>query len=200
MTLLISAVGVIGRLAGALLTTSLGWASTLMFGRVRSSHQIFVVSMLAGSLVWLLLLVGALAPGLPNIMLDLTPHPAFIDRSLVRLAFLVGLVIVPLGVGLAGYLVPADGERPARPPRRRRGPAWLPAHPGPRRAHALPAGRRNLSEGPEPASPLVGHAHPDRGQAKCLRPAGPRPGARPPGRGSARRGDRCPGACSRCPR
>ena len=81
-------------------------------GRVRSSHQIFVVSMLAGSLVWLLLLVGALAPGLPNIMLDLTPHPAFIDRSLVRLAFLVGLVIVPLGVGLAGYLVPADGERP----------------------------------------------------------------------------------------
>ena len=84
-----------------------------MFGRVRSSHQIFVVSMLAGSLVWLLLLVGALAPGLPNIMLDLTPHPAFIDRSLVRLAFLVGLVIVPLGVGLAGYLVPADGERPA---------------------------------------------------------------------------------------
>ena len=113
MTLLISAVGVIGRLAGALLTTSLGWASTLMFGRVRSSHQIFVVSMLAGSLVWLLLLVGALAPGLPNIMLDLTPHPPFIDRSLVRLAFLVGLVIVPLGVGLAGYLVPADGERPA---------------------------------------------------------------------------------------
>lgn len=113
MTLLISAVGVIGRLAGALLTTSLGWASTLLFGRVRSSHQIFVVTMLAGSLVWLLLLVGALAPGLPNIMLDLTPHPAFIDRSLVRLAFLVGLVVVPLGVGLASYLVPADGERPA---------------------------------------------------------------------------------------
>ena len=112
MTLLISVVGVIGRLAGALLTTSLGWASTLMFGRVRSSHQIFVVSMLAGSLVWLVLLVGALAPGLPNIMLDLTPHPAFIDRSLVRLAFLVGLVIVPVGVGLAGYLVPADGKRP----------------------------------------------------------------------------------------
>lgn len=113
MTLLISAVGVIGRLAGALLTTSLGWASTLMFGRVRSSHQIFVVSMLAGSLVWLVLLVGALAPGLPNVMLDLTPHPAFIDRSLVRLAFFVGLAIVPVGVGLAGYLVPADGERPA---------------------------------------------------------------------------------------
>jgi hypothetical protein len=111
VTLLISAVGLIGRLAGALLTTSLGWASTLLFGRVRSSHQIFVVSMLAGALLWLFLVVAALAPGLPNLVLDVTPHPAFIDRTLVRAAVVVCLAIVPLGVGLAAYLVPADGDR-----------------------------------------------------------------------------------------
>jgi hypothetical protein len=113
MTILVSVIGLVARFAGAVLTTSLGWASTLLFGRVRSSHQIFVVWMLAGSLLWLFLLVGALAPGLPNIVLDLTPHPAFIDRSLVRLVLLMGLAIVPLGVGFAGYLVPGDGERPA---------------------------------------------------------------------------------------
>ena len=111
MTLLISAIGLIGRFAGALLTTSLGWASTLLFGRVRSSHQIFVVSMLGGALLWMFLLIAALAPGLPNFVLDITPHPSFVGRTLIRAAVLIGLAIVPLAVGVAAYLVPADGER-----------------------------------------------------------------------------------------
>ena len=40
MTILLSIVGVLVRFAAAILTTTLGWASTLMFGRVQRSHQI----------------------------------------------------------------------------------------------------------------------------------------------------------------
>lgn len=115
MTILISAIGLIGRFAGALLTTALGWASSLLFGRVPRSHQIFVVLMLSGSLIWMFLIVAAVATGLPGLLLDLTPHPSFIDRALLDVAVLVGIAILPLGVGLAAYLVPDSDERPAGP-------------------------------------------------------------------------------------
>jgi hypothetical protein len=54
MTILISIFGFAGRIAGDLLTSALGWASSLLFGRVPRSHQIFVVLMMAGSFTWLL--------------------------------------------------------------------------------------------------------------------------------------------------
>lgn len=114
MTIVISVVGLAARFAGALLTTALGWASNLLFGRVPRSHQSFVLLMLAGSLLWLALLVCAIVPTIADVLLDLTPHPPLVDRSIVRGAVLVGLVSLPLGVGLAGYLVPADAERPSR--------------------------------------------------------------------------------------
>lgn len=112
MTILISIVGFVFRFTAALLTTALGWASTLMFGRVPRSHQIFVVLMLAGSLTWMVLLLCVLVPGISGFFLDLTPHPPFIDRPLLGVAFLVGLVVTPLVVGTAAYLVPDDGDRP----------------------------------------------------------------------------------------
>ena len=113
MTILISVIGVVVRFASALLTTALGWASTLLFGRVQRSHQIFVVLMLAGSLTWLVLIVGALLPVLPGYLFDATPHPSFIDRTWLRIVILGGLVLLPLGVGLAAYLVPTGDDRPS---------------------------------------------------------------------------------------
>lgn len=40
--------GVIGRFAGKLLTAALGWASTLLFGRVPQDKQILLVLMTFG--------------------------------------------------------------------------------------------------------------------------------------------------------
>jgi len=114
MTILISVGGFIFRFAEGFLTTSLGWASNLMFGRVPRSHRVFVTLMLAGSLLWLFLLIGFLVPGVPSFFLQTTPHPNQIDqplRPVLGIAILVGLVVVPLIVGAAAYLVPADGER-----------------------------------------------------------------------------------------
>ena len=61
MTILISAFGVAGRFAGDLLMTALGWASSLLFGRVPRTHQIFVVLMMALSFLWIVAVVALAA-------------------------------------------------------------------------------------------------------------------------------------------
>jgi hypothetical protein len=112
MTMLISFFGFAGRIAGALLTSALGWASSLLFGRVPRSHQVFLVLMMAASFTWLLLVLGLVLPSIAALLLSATPHPPFVDQAWLAFVLLVGVVFLPLGVGLAGYLVPAAGERP----------------------------------------------------------------------------------------
>jgi hypothetical protein len=113
MTMLLSGFGLLGRFAGDLLTSALSWASSLLFGRVPRSHQIFLVLMMAGSFLWLLVGLGLLLPGIASWLFDATPHPPFIDRAWLAVALVVALVLLPPAVGLAGFLVPAQGERPS---------------------------------------------------------------------------------------
>lgn len=112
MTIFISVIGFIGRFAAALLATALGWASSLMFGRVQRSHQMYVLLMLAGSLLWLCCIVGASLPGVTGFLYDSTPKPGFVDRTWLQVVLLAGIAVLPLGVGLAAYLVPSGDDRP----------------------------------------------------------------------------------------
>jgi hypothetical protein len=112
MTVLVSVFGVAGRFAGDLLASALGWASSLLFGRVPRSHQIFLVLMMAWSFLWLMMVLGLLIPTVASMALATTPHPPFVDRALLGFVLLLGVIFLPLGVGLAGHLVPAEGERP----------------------------------------------------------------------------------------
>jgi hypothetical protein len=111
MTMVVSIFGILGRFAGDLLTSALGWASSLLFGRVPRSHQVFLVLMMAGSFLWTILVLSLLVPGIASLLLAATPHPPFVDRAWLGIALLLGVVFLPLGIGLAGYLVPAQGER-----------------------------------------------------------------------------------------
>ena len=113
MTMVVSFFGFAGRFAGDLLTSALGWACSLLFGRVPRSHQVFVVLMMAGSFLWLVIVLVLLVPSAAALLLSSTPHPPFVDRAWLAIALLLGLICMPLGVGLAGYLVPTAGERPA---------------------------------------------------------------------------------------
>ena len=70
--------------------------------------------MMAASFVWLVMLLGLLLPSIASLLLSATPHPPFVDQAWLGFALLVAVVVLPLGVGLAGYLVPAQGERPER--------------------------------------------------------------------------------------
>jgi hypothetical protein len=112
MTLLVSAFGFAGRLAGDLLMSALGWASSLLFGRVPRTHQVFLVLMMAFSFTWLIAVVALLVPTVASTLLATTPHPPFVDNQWFGFAVLLSVILLPLCVGAAGYLVPADGERP----------------------------------------------------------------------------------------
>ena len=109
--MLVSAFGIAGRFAGDLLM-ALGWASSLLFGRVPRSHQIFLVLMMALSFLWIVAVVALLVPTVASTLLATTPHPPFVDNQWVGFAVLLAVILLPLGVGAAGYLVPAEGERP----------------------------------------------------------------------------------------
>jgi hypothetical protein len=112
MTLLISAFGFAGRFAGDLLMSALGWASSLLFGRVPRSHQVLLVLMMALSFLWLVVILALILPSIGSFLLAATPHPPFMDNAWLGWALLVTAIALPLVIGLVGYLVPSAGERP----------------------------------------------------------------------------------------
>ena len=98
MTILISAFGVAGRFAGDLLMTALGWASSLLFGRVPRTHQVFLVLMMALSFLWIVAVVALLVPTVASTLLATTPHPPFVDNQWVGFAVLLSVILLPLCV------------------------------------------------------------------------------------------------------
>ena len=104
--------GVLGRFAGKLLTAALGWASTLLFGRVPQERQIYLLLMTFGSVVWVVLVLGVVFPEVGTLLLGFVPIPDFIDQNWVRLGMLIAALIVPLLIGLAAYMVQPSERRP----------------------------------------------------------------------------------------
>ena len=112
MTMLASAFGLLGRFAGDLLTSALGWAGILLFGRVPRSRQVLLTLMMALSFLWLIVIIGLLLPGVAGWLYSSTPHPASIRRASLGALLILGLVAIPPAVGLVGLLVPGTIERP----------------------------------------------------------------------------------------
>jgi hypothetical protein len=111
MTAIVSLFGIIGRFAGDLLNSATGWAGALMFGRVPQSHRRYLAAMMGGSVLWAILVLGFVVPSLAVWGLSTTPHPSFITVSWLAFVITLGVIVVPLGVGAAAYLAPADGKR-----------------------------------------------------------------------------------------
>ncbi len=112
MTTLVSLVGFIGRAVGKVLTSSLGWASSLLYGNVPADHRKYLDLMMGASLVWALLALAALIPAVGAFLRSSTPFASSIGLALLRALILAGLVLLPAFVGLAGCFVAEDGQRP----------------------------------------------------------------------------------------
>src|SRR5689334_5834131 len=113
MAIFASIFAFVGRQAGRLLTTALGWASTLLFGRVAQNRQIILSLITLGSLAWVALLAGVLVPDVGTFLLAAVPAPDFVQESWLRLAMLIGAIVVPLLVGVGGLFVMEPDQRPA---------------------------------------------------------------------------------------
>ena len=112
MTALVSLIGIVGRAIGGVLTSSLGWASSLLYGRVPADHRKYVDLVMGAALIWGILVLVALLPGVGAFLLSTTPFVNSIGLAVLRSVLLVGLILLPAVVGLAGCFVPSPENRP----------------------------------------------------------------------------------------
>ena len=95
------------RFAGKILGMALGWAGTLLFGRVPASRQKYILAITFGSVIWLVLLAGILSPDIGAFILVLVPSQDIVPEELLRLGMLIGAIVVPAVVGgLVLWLAP----------------------------------------------------------------------------------------------
>ncbi len=102
------------RFVGKVLATTLGWASTLLFGRVPASRQYQMLGITFGSVIWMVLLAGVLFPDVGTFLLVLVPDQDVIPEQIVRLIMLAGALIVPAVVGVLTMIVSGSTERTTR--------------------------------------------------------------------------------------
>jgi len=102
------------RFASKVLTTALGWASTLLFGRVPASRQILLLGITFGSVIWMVMVAGFIVPDLGTFLLLLVPPQDFVPDEVIRLVMLIGVIVVPGIVGLVTLALTAKDERTPR--------------------------------------------------------------------------------------
>jgi hypothetical protein len=112
MAIIGSAFAMIGRFAGRLLNSALGWATLLLFGKVEGRKQTILQVIALGSLLWMLTVVGILLPDVGTFMLAFVPVPDGVDEGWVRIAMLAAALAIPLLIGAAAIYVTQADQRP----------------------------------------------------------------------------------------
>jgi hypothetical protein len=87
------------RFAGKVLSMALGWAGTLLFGRVPASRQTVILAITFGSVIWLVLLAGIISPDVGAFVLVLVPSQDLVPEEILRIGMLIGAIAVPAVVG-----------------------------------------------------------------------------------------------------
>lgn len=103
----------VGRFAGKLLNSALGWATILLFGKVAGSKQTLLLVIALGSLLWVVTLVEIIFPDIGTLVLAFVPVPDFIDEEIVRLIMLGLALLIPLVIGVAAIFVMEKDTRPS---------------------------------------------------------------------------------------
>ena len=111
MAIIAGLIGLLGRFAGQLLNTTLGWATLLLFGKVPAKRQTLLLVIVFGSLIWFALVVGVLVPAVGDMIVSAVPRPDFIPESWVRLGMLIGAIVLPLLIGLAAVFLSEKRDR-----------------------------------------------------------------------------------------
>lgn len=112
MAIIGSVFAMVGRFAGRLLNSALGWATLLLFGKVEGRKQTVLLVIALASLLWILTVVGILLPEVGTFLLAFVPIPTFVDENWVRLAMLGLALLIPLLVGAAAIYVTQADRRP----------------------------------------------------------------------------------------
>jgi hypothetical protein len=101
------------RFVGKILTTALGWASTMLFGRVPASRQFLLLGITFGSVIWVVLLIGVVFPDIGTFLLVFVPKQNVISDDTVRLIMLAGAIVAPAVIGaITLMLMPGEQRTP----------------------------------------------------------------------------------------
>jgi hypothetical protein len=112
MAIIGSIFALLGRAAGRLVNSALGWATLLLFGKVEGRKQTILLVIALGSVVWVLALVGIAFPDIGAFMIAFVPVTDFIDVGVVRLAMLAVALLIPVLVGVAAMFIAEPRSRP----------------------------------------------------------------------------------------
>jgi hypothetical protein len=112
MAIIGSVFALLGRFVGRALTTTLGWASVLLFGRVPQDRQIWLAVLTFGSLAWVVAVLGSVFPNVGTLLLAAVPRPAFIPEDVVRLVMLAIAIVLPAVLGGVTLLLFEPEDRP----------------------------------------------------------------------------------------
>lgn len=112
MALLASLFALVGRFVGRVLTTTLGWASIMLFGRIPQDRQVWLAVLTFGSLGWVAAVVGILLPDIGAVLLTALPLPDWVPDDLIRLAMLAAALILPAILGAVTLLLFDPENRP----------------------------------------------------------------------------------------
>ena len=99
------------RLIGSVATSTLGWATILLFGRVPQSRQTLLSLMALGSVVWLIAVVGVVLPAIGDVIVSAVPRPPFVDAGLIRWSMLLIALLLPAAIGAATMALSPEDER-----------------------------------------------------------------------------------------
>jgi hypothetical protein len=114
MAILAALVALGSRFAGKVLTTALGWASTMLFGRVPASRQYLLLGITFGSVIWVVLLIGVLLPDVGTFLLVLVPQQDFVPETTIQLIMLIGALVAPATIGALTLKLTGSGSRSGR--------------------------------------------------------------------------------------
>jgi hypothetical protein len=107
-------IAMLTRSAGRLLNTAFSWATVLLFGRVSQDRQIYVSVIAFGSVIWLIVLAGVAFPSVATFLLSFVTVPKWVDKTWIRLAMLVAVVVIPAVIGGVSILMLDKDRRPRR--------------------------------------------------------------------------------------
>jgi hypothetical protein len=112
MAVIASLFALLGRFVGRVLTTTLGWASIMLFGRIPQDRQVWLAVLTFGSLAWVAAAIGVVVPDVGAMLLTALPLPDWVPEDLVRLTMLGVALVLPAVLGGVTLLLFDPEDRP----------------------------------------------------------------------------------------
>jgi hypothetical protein len=112
MAILQGLIALLGRSAGKILNTILGWAVRALFGATSGVQQNLLIDLVAIAALWPLLVVGIVAPRIGAFLVAFVPISKSISDDAIRVVWIVLALLVPAIVGTALTLnAPHESKR-----------------------------------------------------------------------------------------